>query len=251
MKNPIHKVLSLMQKLQLKALVMGGQACIFYGGAEYTKDLDLVVLVDETNLKRIQILLDKLKAENIAVPKFKKELMLKGHSIHFRAKAEGYANLRIDLMNKMRGVDEFEKLWERRTTVTLKDGTQVELISLPDLVKAKKTQRDKDWPMIRRLVEADYFSNLPNYRDKDVEFWLRESRTPQILIDLYNRHKDIGLKVRGDRPILNLIGQQSTKDSISLLNDALRAEEEDERRKDREYWEPLKKELERLRHDKE
>ena len=33
---------------------MGGQACIFYGGAEYTKDLDLVVLVDETNLKIIR-----------------------------------------------------------------------------------------------------------------------------------------------------------------------------------------------------
>jgi hypothetical protein len=24
------------------------------------------------------------------------------------------------------------------------------------LVKAKKTQRDKDWPMIRRLVDAHY-----------------------------------------------------------------------------------------------
>jgi len=26
--------------------------------------------------------------------------------------------------------------------------------AIEDLVKAKKTQRDKDWPMIRRLIEA-------------------------------------------------------------------------------------------------
>ena len=31
-----------------------------------------------------------------------------------------------------------------------------ELLGIEDLVKAKKTQRDKDWPMIRRLVDAHY-----------------------------------------------------------------------------------------------
>lgn len=30
--------------------------------------------------------------------------------------------------------------------------------ALGDLVLAKKTQRDKDWPMIRRLVEQSYFT---------------------------------------------------------------------------------------------
>ena len=29
-------------------------------------------------------------------------------------------------------------------------GVPVAALALPDLVKAKKTQRDKDWPMIRR-----------------------------------------------------------------------------------------------------
>jgi hypothetical protein len=32
-------------------------------------------------------------------------------------------------------------------------------MGLPDLVQAKKTQRDKDWPMIRWLVEVNYFGN--------------------------------------------------------------------------------------------
>ncbi len=32
------------------------------------------------------------------------------------------------------------------------DGTIYQLLGIEDLVKAKKTQRDKDWPMIRRLT---------------------------------------------------------------------------------------------------
>ena len=31
-------------------------------------------------------------------------------------------------------------------------------MALEDLVSAKKTQRDKDWPMLRRLVDASYDS---------------------------------------------------------------------------------------------
>ena len=56
----------------------------------------------------------------------------------------------------MRGVEDFERLWCRRTTLQGEDGTIYELMSFPDLVPAKKTQRDKDWPMIRRFIEADY-----------------------------------------------------------------------------------------------
>ena len=63
--------------------------------------------------------------------------------------------MRVDAMSKMRGVDVFSLLWKRRTTIALPDGTRCDLMSLPDLVQAKKTQRNKDWPMIRRLIEAN------------------------------------------------------------------------------------------------
>ena len=43
------------------------------------------------------------------------------------------------------------ELWERRTTLEDADGTVFELLGIEDLIRAKKTQRDKDWPMIRRL----------------------------------------------------------------------------------------------------
>ena len=59
-------------------------------------------------------------------------------------------------MAVMRGVAPFEELWERRTSLELVEDTVCHLLSIPDLVRAKKTQRDKDWLMIRRLLEADY-----------------------------------------------------------------------------------------------
>ena len=91
--------------------------------------------------------------------------------------------MRVDVMTKMRGVDSFPKLWTRRTTVSVHDST-IELMSLPDLVQAKKTQRDKDWPMVRRLVEVNYFANRENPTREQVRFWFLELRTPELLIEL-------------------------------------------------------------------
>ena len=48
-------------------------------------------------------------------------------------------------MTKMRGCDDFEQLWERRTTIEDPDAkSNYEVLSIEDLVKAKRTQRDKD-----------------------------------------------------------------------------------------------------------
>jgi len=62
----------------------------------------------------------------VAVPPFRAEFLNRGHAVHFRCARDDVRDLRIDVM------------------------------ALPDLVLAKKTQRDKDWPMIRRLVERHY-----------------------------------------------------------------------------------------------
>jgi hypothetical protein len=36
-----------MQKHRVRALLMGGQACVFYGAAEFSRDTDLAILADE------------------------------------------------------------------------------------------------------------------------------------------------------------------------------------------------------------
>ena len=42
--NPIPKVLSTLSIHAVRHLLMGGQACVFYGAAELSKDCDVVVL---------------------------------------------------------------------------------------------------------------------------------------------------------------------------------------------------------------
>ena len=66
--NPIRKVLSSMHGRRVRALLMGGQACVFYGAAEFSRDTDIAILADSTNLARLRRALDDLGAECIAVP---------------------------------------------------------------------------------------------------------------------------------------------------------------------------------------
>lgn len=80
--NPILKVLSSIQAHRVRALLMGGQACVFYGAAEFSRDTDLAILASSENLTK----LNKV--------------------------------LRVDVMTKMRGVESFPKLWTRRTTIS-------------------------------------------------------------------------------------------------------------------------------------
>jgi hypothetical protein len=174
------------------------------------------------------------------------KFLRRGHAIHFRCQHPEALRMRVDVMSKMRGVDAFEKLWRRRTTIELPDGTKCDLLSLPDLVQAKKTQRDKDWPMIRRLVEAHYFENQKKPSPAQIHFWFQEFRTPELLLELAKRHPTLCRRVARKRPLLtNAIGGK-----IQGLEHALLTEETAERQRDKEYWLPLRRELERLRHGK-
>lgn len=62
--------------------------------------------------------------------------------------------MRIDVMSRMRGVAPFSDLRERRTSLEVADGETIEVMSLPDLAASQETQRDKDWPKIRLLMES-------------------------------------------------------------------------------------------------
>jgi hypothetical protein len=152
--------------------------------------------------------------------------------------------MRVDVMTKMRGVASFQRLWTRRTTIEV-DGSIIELMGLPDLVQAKKTQRDKDWPMIRRLVEVNYFANRETPTKNQIQFWFLELRTPQLLIELSQQTR-ISPQLLRQRPLLNALKNEDE----SLLAKLLIEEEEQVRDADRRYWMPLKKELETLRHNR-
>jgi hypothetical protein len=236
-----------MRAQRVQSLLMGGQACVAYGAAEFSRDTDLAILAAPDNLRRLAAAVADLQGVVTAVPPFEARYLERGHAVHFRAERADVRGMRIDVMARMRGVDAFPDLWARRTTLRLADETadtlDVEIMALPDLVAAKKTQRDKDWPMLRRLVEANYFQYRDDSTAERVDFWLRELRTPELLAECVRAFPDAARALSGHRAAIALaiLGESS------VIERELDAEQARERTLDRAYWAPLRAELEQLR----
>ena len=95
------------------------------------------------------------------------------------------------------GVAGFEELWARRTTIEV-SGQPIDLLAMEDLVRAKKTQLHQDWPMIRRLA---------------------------------GENAELARAEAVSRPAV----QAALSACLADVSDALKTEEREERRKDREY----------------
>jgi len=243
--SPILKVLSIFKKNNVKSLLIGGQACIIYGAAEFSRDSDFIVLCDRSNLEHLRKALKDLKAGPIYVPDLKEEYLDRGHACHFRCQVKGVEGLRVDVISKLKGCDDFQQLWNRRKKLKLKNNQAIDVIGLGDLVQAKKTQRDKDWLMLKRLVEVDYLQNKNTADQEKIKWWFLESRTPDHLLELVQKYPSVALKCGKLRPLLSLaMAKDSTKFNLELHEEELK-----ERLRDQEYWTPLKKELEILRHE--
>ncbi|MDB4949095.1 MAG: hypothetical protein JWM27_1744 [Gemmatimonadetes bacterium] len=244
--SPIPKVLSTMRAHGVECLLMGGQACVLYGAAEFSRDADFAVLASSENLERVRGAMDELHAEVIAVPPFDIGHLVRGHAIRIRSRHPEADGLRVDVMARLRGVDPFPQLWARRTTWALPEGFEIDTLGLPDLVASKKTQRDKDWPMIRRLVEVSYDESFSSPTPEQIRFWMLELRTPDLLMEAVGSFPTEAHASGDEREAV----RAALSHDLAGVEKALTAEELRERTLDREYWTPLKKELERLRHER-
>ena len=215
---------------------------MLYGAAQFSKDIDFVLLANDGNRHRLELALSELQAERIAVPRFSVEVLERGHAVHFRCQASGIEGLRVDVMARLRGLPDFETLWNRRTTLEDTSGTTYEVLSVVDLVTVKKTQREKDWPMITALVESHYHNERTSATREKISFWLRECRIAERLVELARQFPVETSEEQEKRPLL-MLAQSGT---LENLRTALDAEVRAEQSRDREYWGPLKKELEQM-----
>jgi hypothetical protein len=253
MPSPTRTVLSSMREHGVRYLLMGGQACILYGAAEFSRDTDIAVLADQENLGRLQEALASLKAQVVAVPLFEAQYLARGHAVHFECGPESAApGMRVDVMASMRNVPPFTDCWTRRSTFTLDDLGEVEVLGLADLVNCKKTRRDKDWPMLRRLVERHYVDPALDATPERFAFWLRELRTPILLKECVARAHAGGAELArvlheaaAQREVTAQALAGGTETELAV---ALEAEERLERTADEAYWQPRIQELEAMRH---
>lgn len=93
------------------------------------------------------------------------------------------------------------------------------VIGLSDLVKAKKTQKDKDWPMIRRLIEADIYKAPDDPAEDKICFWFTECRTPESLILLAEKYPEIASRMSANRPLLRSAIKSSREELQRLIRD--------------------------------
>ena len=95
--------------------------------------------------------------------------------------------------------------------------------------------------MLRRLIDASYDTSRGfEATTAQIEFWLAELRSPEFLHDAVARFPHAAAR--------------STRDAVRMalgsgdVGSALAAEQALEMAQDRVYWEPLRRELEALRH---
>jgi hypothetical protein len=242
--TPIQRALATLREFEVPTLLIGGQACILYGGAEFSRDLDLMLAAAPAVLPRLEEALAALEADLIAVPALRSELLERGHAVHFRCRRPDVAGLRLDLMTRPPRLPDVEAIWRRRVILELDLGP-TSVIALEDLIPTKKTQRDKDWATIGELVEADMVAHRANADADRAGFWLREGRNADALIELAGAFKESAAAAAVDRPLLNA-ARERERDTLEL---ELAREQIRGKQADREYWAPLRAELEQMRHE--
>jgi hypothetical protein len=132
-------------------LLISGQASILYGAATFSEDVDIWLGPTLPNARR---LLRSLASQRARVYKLTPPLTLRnmrfGHGFHFTL-PRGNDTLFLDVMAAPPRVGPFEKARRQATMMKGPFGT-VPVVSVPDLVELKKTQRLLDYDVISNLA---------------------------------------------------------------------------------------------------
>ncbi|MBU2444407.1 MAG: nucleotidyltransferase [Bacteroidetes bacterium] len=114
---------------KVKYLVVGGYAVAFHGYPRYTKDLDIWIWINESNIQKLLKAITDFGFEDLNL---KAEDFLDRESVV----QLGYPPNRIDLIGELIGVD-FETCYENMVKITI-DNVEMNFIDLENLVKNKK-----------------------------------------------------------------------------------------------------------------
>ena len=121
--------LELLNKNQVKYLIVGGYALAFHGYPRYTKNIDLWILMEKSNAESILKSLDEFGFSGIGITA--NDLNTPETVIQL-----GYPPNRIDLMTEVSGLT-FEECYDKKIEINI-EGTSVFFIDLESLKKNKK-----------------------------------------------------------------------------------------------------------------
>ena len=147
-----QEFLKLLYHREVRYLIVGGEAVIYYGSVRLTGDVDFFFDDSEKNTERLYDALDQFWEGNIPGIGNSRELMEPGMIFQF-----GIQPNRIDLVNQIDGVT-FDEAWANRTQITIRvSGKTIPIffIGLEQLIKNKESiKRPKDLEDLKYLLKA-------------------------------------------------------------------------------------------------
>ncbi len=152
----VSEFLSVLSSREVRYVIVGGEAVIYYGHARLTGDIDIFYEGSEENVSRLYAALSQFWLNDIPGMANKDELMQDGMIFQF-----GVPPNRIDLINEIEGV-RFKEAWENRVDERFSfQGMEVPIyyIGLDELVKNKKALgRHKD------IDDLEFLTKVQNKR---------------------------------------------------------------------------------------
>lgn len=157
--NPYKKVFNALAKEQINYLVVGGVAVNLYGYNRFTADIDILIALDEENLKKLEHIMKRMGyVQRLPVElhelrdkqKVKKWIKDKGMTAYTFI-SDKKPQLDIDIL--VGYSFDFKNFYNRRETIKIW-GISVPVISMDDLIKMKrKANRDQDLIDLKALLE--------------------------------------------------------------------------------------------------
>ncbi len=138
-----QRVYELLNKNNVRYIVIGGYAVVYHGYVRSTNDIDIWIDIRKDNIRKVIKTLDEFGFSSLNI----KETDFSPNQII----PLGYPPNRIDLITTLAGID-FETCYESKEQVTI-DHIAVNIIDLENLIKAKKaSNRTRDLADIEELT---------------------------------------------------------------------------------------------------
>ncbi len=126
-------------------MIVGGYALAIHGHPRYTKDIDVWILIDDENARKVIQTLNDFGFSELGLNE--EDFLTPGNVIQL-----GYPPNRIDILTQATGVD-FQECYLRRLQIEI-DGVMINIIDIENLKKNKRaTGRLQDLADMEKLEE--------------------------------------------------------------------------------------------------
>ena len=155
----LNELLKKILAAKIEFVVIGGFAGVVHGASQVTQDLDICLLVDETNIEQLRRCFSDINPRhrmNVKKPSF----------LDVPQDVKGLKNIYletdlgvIDIISDVPNIGDFKRVKEGAISVSL-FGHKCLVISLDDLIEVKKNLgRAKDKALYQELLEIKRSSN--------------------------------------------------------------------------------------------